>query len=221
LRRYASDSTRFDSARSAAISEIHPGDQLRARGTRSESGADFTAAEIVSGTFRSIAGTVSSSDASANTLVVQDLATKSAVSLIITAESQMRKLPPQFADGLAARLKSQTAGAEPGTTAGASPPLAAPARASQAQQGTVTPGAPGGRGGDFQQMIARMPAASLADLQKGDAVMVVTTQGNGKDPLTVITLLDGVEAILRASPKGSQDMILSPWSLGGGEPSGN
>lgn len=221
LRRYASDSTRFDSAKSAAISEIHPGDQLRARGTRSESGADFTAAEIVSGTFRSIAGTVSSSDASANTLVVQDLATKSAVSLIITAESQMRKLPPQFADGLAARLKSQTAGAEPGATAGASAPLAAPARASQAQQGTATLGAPGGRGGDFQQMIARMPAASLADLQKGDAVMVVTTQGNGKDPLTVITLLDGVEAILRASPKGSQDMILSPWSLGGGEPSGN
>ena len=51
--------------------------------------------------------------------------------------------------------------------------------------------------------------------------MVVTTQGNGKDPLTIVTLLGGVEAILRASPKGSQDMILSPWSLGGGEPSGN
>jgi len=66
-----------------------------------------------------------------------------------------------------------------------------------------------------------MPAASLSDLQKGDAVMVVTTQGNGKDPLTVITLLGGVESILRASPKSGQDMILSPWSLGGGEPSGN
>ena len=70
-------------------------------------------------------------------------------------------------------------------------------------------------------MIARMPAATIADLQKGDAVMVVTTQGNGKSPLTVVTLLGGVEPILRASPKGSQDMILSPWSLGGGEPSGN
>jgi hypothetical protein len=70
-------------------------------------------------------------------------------------------------------------------------------------------------------MLARMPAATLSELQKGDAVMVVTTQGNGKDPLTVITLLGGVEPILRSSPKGSQDMILSPWSLGGGEPSGN
>jgi len=69
-------------------------------------------------------------------------------------------------------------------------------------------------------MIVRMPPSSISDLQKGDAVMVVTTKGNGKDPLTVITLLSGVEALLRASPKGGQDMILSPWSLSAGEPSG-
>jgi hypothetical protein len=70
-------------------------------------------------------------------------------------------------------------------------------------------------------MIARMPAASLADLQKGDAVMVVATQGSGTAPLTVITLLGGVEPILRASSTGAQDMILSPWSLGGGAPADN
>ena len=70
-------------------------------------------------------------------------------------------------------------------------------------------------------MIARMPQAALSDLQKGDAVMVVATAGNGQDPVTVITLLGGVDAILRASPKGGQDMILSPWSLGGGEPAAN
>ena len=76
-------------------------------------------------------------------------------------------------------------------------------------------------GGDLQQMLTRMPAATLADLQKGDAVMVVATQGAEKDSPTVITLLAGVEPILRASPKGGQDMILSPWTLGGGEPSAN
>src|SRR2546429_2560424 len=39
-------------------------------------------------------------------------------------------------------------------------------------------GRPGGGGtADLQQMINRMPAATLADLQKGDAVMVVATQG--------------------------------------------
>jgi hypothetical protein len=217
FRRYASDSTRFDAARVAPLTEIQPGDQLRARGTRGEDGAELAATEIVSGTFRSIAGTVISSDASSNSLVVQELASKSPVTLKISGESQMRKLPVQFAEGLAARLKNQSAGG-PGASA-ASPQGQA---AQNSQQGAAHEVPQGGRGGgDFQQMIARMPAATLSDLKKGDAVMVVTTQGNGKDPLTVITLLGGVEPILRSSPKGSQDMILSPWSLGGGEPAGN
>jgi hypothetical protein len=219
LRRYASDSTRFDAAKIAPLSEIQPGDQLRARGTRSENGTEYNAVEIVSGTFRSIAATVISTDVANNSLVVQDLATKSPVTLKINAESQMRKLPVQFAEGLAVRLKNQSA--SPGASA---PPAtsAAPSQGQNPQQGTAPGAAPAGRGGgDFQQMIARLPAAAVSDLLKGDAVMVVTTQGNGNDPLTVITLLGGVEPILRSSPKGSQDMILSPWSLGGGEPSGN
>jgi Cu/Ag efflux protein CusF len=217
FRRYASDSTRFDAARVAPLTEIQPGDQLRARGTRREGEAELAATEIVSGTFRSIAGTVISSDVSSNSLVVQELASKSVVTLKINGESQMRKLPAPFAEGLAARLKNQSAGGP-----GASAPSPQGQATLTSQQGAA-PGVPqGGRGGgDFQQMIARMPAATLSDLQKGDAVMVVTTQGNGKDPLTVITLLGGVEPILRSSPKGSQDMILSPWSLGGGEPAGN
>ena len=221
FRRYASDSTRFDAAKLAPIADIQAGDQLRARGTRTEGTADFNASEIVSGSFRNIAGTVISSDASNSTLLIQDIASKTAVMLKINSESQMRKLPPQFAEGLAARLRSQSAGVGQSQTPAQTSPAQQPV---QPPQPAATPGAAQGQrgaGGDFQQMIARMPAANLSDLQKGEAVMVVTTQGNGTDPLTVITLLGGVEPILRSSPKGSQDMILSPWSLGGGEPSGN
>ena len=221
FRRYASDSTRFDAAKLAPLADIQAGDQLRARGTRTEGTADFNASEIVSGSFRNIAGTVISSDASNNILLVQDIASKTAVALKINSESQMRKLPPQFAEGLAARLRNQSAGMGQSQTPAQTSPAQQPV---QPPQPPATPGAAQGQrgaGGDFQQMIARMPAANLSDLQKGEAVMVVTTQGNGTDPLTVITLLGGVEPILRSSPKGSQDMILSPWSLGGGEPSGN
>ena len=47
-------------------------------------------------------------------------------------------------------------------------------------------GRPGGmrRGGaDFQQMLNRMPTVTLADLHKGDAVLIVATQGSaaGRD----------------------------------------
>jgi hypothetical protein len=65
-------------------------------------------------------------------------------------------------------------------------------------------------------ILSRAPAVQLTDLQKGDAVMLVATQGSGAAPPTAITLLAGVEPILSASPKGSDaSTILSPWNLGG------
>ena len=67
---------------------------------------------------------------------------------------------------------------------------------------------------DFQQMLNRMPAVVLSDLHKGDAVMIVATQGTPSVAATAITLLSGVDAILQAAPSGSQAMMLSPWSLG-------
>ena len=240
LRRYAPDSTRFDAARPAPLSVVQVGDQLRARGNHGADAANFDAVEAVSGSFRNIAGTVSSVDSASNTVVVQDIALKAPVTLRVTAESQMRKLPPAFAERIAARLRGQGGdstvpgagqpggqgggqGARESASPGSAPqsgPGPGPGPGQSRTNGAGGPGA-GGGAGDFQQMIARMPAATLPDLQKGDAVMVVATQDAGKDSVTVITLLDGVDAILRASPKGGQDMILSPWSLGGGEPSGN
>jgi hypothetical protein len=71
---------------------------------------------------------------------------------------------------------------------------------------------------DMQQMISRMPASTIADLQKGDAVMLVGTEASGKE-ITAITLLAGVEPILQGSPNGGASSILSPWSLSGA-PSG-
>src|SRR5713226_7570672 len=105
LRRYASDSVKFDDAKPAPLDQIKPGDQLRARGTRSADGAEFTADEIVSGTFRNIAGPISALDASAGTITVQDLVSKKSITVKITAESQLRKLPPPMAQRIAARLK--------------------------------------------------------------------------------------------------------------------
>lgn len=75
-----------------------------------------------------------------------------------------------------------------------------------------------GRSGapDIQQILGRMPAVSLSDLQKGDAVMIVSTMGDGVQPGNAITMLAGVEPILTAAPNASQAMMLAPWSLGSG-----
>src|SRR6266567_8213661 len=231
LRRYASDSVKFDEAKPAPLDQIKPGDQLRARGTRTADGGELAADEIVSGTFRNIAGTISALDASAGTIIVLDLVSKKSVTVRITAESQLRKLPAPMAQRIAMRLKGTSTEGQPsaptprgaGSTANAgqtAKPSGPPSGGSESGGSGGMGRAGGGGPADLQQMINRMPAATLADLQKGDAVMVVATEGGANGVSTVITLLGGVEPILEASPKSSASSILSPWSLGsaaGGE----
>ncbi len=231
LRRYALDSVKFDDAKPAPLDQIKPGDQLRVRGTRSADGTEFTADEIVSGTFRNIAGTISALDRSAGTVTVQDLVAKKPINLKITAESQLRKLPPPMAQRIVARLKGTSTDAASSATSPSGGGPAASVRQSLEPDASHAGGSPsggsngmgrssGGGTSDLQQLISRMPAAALADLQKGDAVMIVATEGGTNGQSTVITLLGGVEPILEASPKSSASTILSPWSLssgGGGE----
>ena len=222
IRRYAPDSIKFDDARPSTLAEIHAGDQLRARGERSADGSEVTAEEIVTGSFRNVAGTVNSVDASAGTINVQDLSSKKPMVVKITSESQLHKLPPEMAQMIAARLKSSMASGVAGAGgAGAEKPGngAQPEAAPGTRAGAPAAGAGGigggmrqGGGHDFQQMLSRMPAVTLADLHKGDAVLIVATEGSAAGS-TAITLLSGVEPILQAAP--SQAMMLTPWSLSG------
>lgn len=212
LRRYAPSSVKFEDAAPGTFEQIKLGDQLRARGTRSADGGELAAEEIVSGTFRNVAGTVISTDASSNSIKVMDLITKKPVTLKINPDSQLRSLPPMMAQRIAFQLK------------GGSPEAGQPAAASQSPSaaGTAAQGRAGGSDArprssrDFQQILSRMPAVALADLQKDTAVMIVATEGTANSEPTAITLLTGVEPILTASPdKGRAAMLLSPWNLGG------
>ncbi len=219
IRRYAPDSVKFDDAKPGTLEQIKAGDQLRARGTKSDDGKEMTAAEIVSGSFRSIAGLVVSTDAAGNTITVTDLANKRPVTLKIGPDSQMHKLPEMFAQRIAMRLKGgAAAGGSAASNAGAPRPAGATGGGPSGGVGRGG-GAGGGRPGgapDFQQMLSRMPAATLADMKKGDALMIVATEGSDTSPSTVIILLSGVEPILRAASPSQASTILSPWNLSAG-----
>src|SRR5258708_14597030 len=73
LRRYAPDSVKFDEAKAGTLAEIRAGDQLRARGPRTADGGELTAEEIVSGSFRNIAGPITAVDPPPNPISVQEL----------------------------------------------------------------------------------------------------------------------------------------------------
>ena len=209
--RYSPDSVNFADAQKGTLDQIKTGDQLRARGNRSSDGKEIAAEEVISGTFRNIAGTISSIDAGNSTITVKDILAKKSVLVKINANSQMRKLAPPMAQRLAQLLKGGAQGGQGGATGPGQPPAeGAPAAGSAAGGGPQS-----GRPPDFQQILSRIPGITLADLQKDDAVMIVTTQGTAGSEVTAITLLGGVDPILTAAPNGSSAAALfSGWNLG-------
>jgi hypothetical protein len=223
IRRYAPESVKFDDAKPGTLQQIHPGDQVRARGDRSADGSQLTAEEIVSGSFPGIAGTIESVDASSSTLSVLDLLSKKTVVIKVTPDSQLRHLPPEMAQMIATRLKAVAAGAATGGESGSASMTKAngqTANPASSPAGTTAGGTAGGNGGtarpggppDVQRMLSRAPAAALTDLHKGDAVIILSTEGTAGVG-TVITLVSGVDPILQAAPSASSAALLTPWSM--------
>ena len=210
FRRYAGASVKFEDAEPSTLAQIRAGDQLRVLGTKSEDGMSIQAETIVSGSFLHLAGTIATIDTANGTFTLKDLATKKMMTVKVTSDSDVRKLPPEAAARFAARAKgtaaaghAATAGARPAAQPGPSvPPNEEPQRRSA--------------GMDLSQMLSRLPTQTLSDLKIGDAVMVVASQPeSGSSNVSAVTLLSGVEPILSASPSGAA-MNLSPWNVGGG-----
>jgi hypothetical protein len=216
FRRYSGGSVRFEDAVPSSLAEVHPGDQLRMRGTRSADGAEITADAIVTGNFQHYSGLISAIDPAAQTVTLKDLATKHTVTVQITPESSVKQLPPQLAQMLAGGERGAGAGTGGGAQAGGNAGAAQRAGGAGAAQGPG--GAAGGRRRpDLAQVVQRLPSGSLGELKSGEAVMIVATSSGGASAHpTAITLLSGVEPILAAP--GGESMTLSPWSVGGGEP---
>jgi len=185
-RRYAPDSVKFSDAQPSSWAALKSGDQVRILGDKNEDSASIKAERIVSGSFRQIAGNITSIDPEAHQIVMRDLATKKPVVVRVSADSTMKKLPPQTAAAFARRYQS----GRPGGTSG---------------------DAPTGDVGQILDLLAPMP---FAELKPGDAIMLLSTAGADPARVTAITLLAGVEALLTASPDAARD-IMGGWNLGG------
>ena len=206
FRRYADDSVSFEDAKPGTLAQVRAGDQISVRGAKSEDGT-VAAQEVVTGSFQNLSGALSSVDASAGTITLKDLLTNKTVTVKVTANSELRKLPAQAA-AVFARRASGEAGAPAGqgsaAGAGAAPGAGAGEGAGRSR----------GAGFDLSRAMTRFPAETVADLHSGDAVLLVASSSQGSQ-LTAITLLSGVEPLLSARPAGAQPITLSPWNIGG------
>jgi hypothetical protein len=189
LLRYAPDSVKFSEAKPSAFEQIKAGDQMRALGTKSEDGSRFTAEKLVSGTFRNFGVTVVSVDAQNHSIAAKDLASGQPVLVRTNADSKLQRLPPALAHSLATLNAAGGSGSKGGSD-------------------------PGAESLDVQQMLERAPALELGELKPGDPLIVVSTEGAKQSEVMAIDIFAGVEPILAARPKGSNQVVMGSWSLG-------
>jgi len=202
FKRFAGDSVKYQDAKPGTIAEIQPKDQLQARGAKSADGTSMQAEEVISGSFENLSGQLVSVDAAAGKLTLKDLATKKVVTVNVTANSDIRNMPAM----VATRFAAQTNGGGGGRRGGAGQD------ASGGAGGGDPAAARRSAGADLSQMIGRFPSGTLADLHKGDAVMIVASDMAGS--MTAVTVLTGVDPILTANPNGGMNLSMS---MGGGE----
>jgi hypothetical protein len=206
--RYADQSVKFSDVGRAHFDQIRPGDQLRVLGDRAAESNTVSAEQVVFGSFRNIAGTVAAIGPQKGEIQISDLLTKSSVDVRVPDSAQIRKLPPYVAQALASLVKKDQ------------DETAAPPHGEQAAGSKSAHKLP-----DLQHLLANSKKGELNKLQKGDAVMIVSTLSavRGEDkgvapagPVVAITMLTGVEPILTASPAGTgAASLLSGWDISG------
>jgi hypothetical protein len=233
FRRYAPDSVRFSDATASAFADVQTGDTVRALGNKNEDGTRYKAEEIISGAFQSIAGTVISADAATGEVQITDLRTKKPVTVRTTKNSMLRRIDEATAMMLARRLRpdlggrgrgfgGRSGGGPGGGAGGAGGDQAGFARGPGGGGFRGGPGGPGGGNFDLQQVLERSPQLSLAELKKGDAVIVSSSKAADGAPLTAFSFVAGVEPFLAAAPRSAGQVDLGSWNLeaggGGGGP---
>jgi hypothetical protein len=175
FKRYAPDSVKFADATASKLPDIQIGDQLRARGDKSEDGTRVTAEDVVFGTFLTSAGKVTALDASNNQVRIEDLKTKKPTLIRITDDSKLKKMPAL-----------QALGNSGGPMLSGSPMM-----------GGGPPGMGGGPPPDLAQMIEMMPVVKLDELKPGDTIIVSSTKGAHDGEVTAIMVLANADMLIQ------------------------
>jgi hypothetical protein len=196
--RYADDSVKYADARPSEIGAVQPGHQMRVAGSRDEAAAKVTAESIVFGSFRTVAGEIKAVNAEKREVTITDLQSKKPLVIAVAGEANLRKMP-------------QMPGMMMGGPRGGGPGLG------MMRPGGGPPGAGPGGGMDLQRMLERLPPATVADLQPGDAVIVSVAKGADESHVKAITFLAGMDFLLRASPAALGQMVAG-WNLEMGMP---
>jgi hypothetical protein len=181
-RRYAPDSVRFSDSVESSFDKLKVGDHLRALGERSADGSHFVPEEIVSGAFRMVGGTVTAINAQTGEVMIQDIQLQKPFTIVINKDALLRRLTPEILQEL-----EQQAAAKSSTNA----PAAGEAGGQSARP----------QGSSVQERIENLPSMTIAELRKGDGIVVSTIVGADPSRAVAVILAAGVESYLKKQSK--------------------
>ena len=177
-RRYEPESVKFSSALPSSFTELKVGDQIRALGDKSADGTHFTAEEIVSGTFRTLVGTITEVNPTTAEIKINELNTKKPLTVVTKEESMVRRMSPE----LIAMLVPKKGQPAPAAQAGAPPAKASEPAANK----------------NVEEELEKLKTQSISELQPGEMVIVTSTIGKDASRLTAIALISGVNPLVKA-----------------------
>lgn len=208
IRRYAPDSIKFADASTATIADMTKDDQVRVIGEKNSDNTEMVAEELVYGTFRNTAAVIVAVDAEKGLITAKNWETNKPLTIHVTPDSTVKKLPsfPGMGGGPGGP-GGPGAGGFPGGGGAQRPPMggggAPGAAGGPGGGGGGRPGGFGGgggggmRGGDMNAMLERLPQLKLTDFKAGDELVISHTKGARPDQITAISMVGGVENILK------------------------
>src|SRR5690349_22675814 len=94
--RYAPDSIKFADAKPSNFGELKVGDQLRALGDRTDDPLRFNPQKVVTGSFRTVGGVVTSIDAATGEIHIKELEKKIPLTIVIKQDAVLRRFPSEM-----------------------------------------------------------------------------------------------------------------------------
>jgi hypothetical protein len=227
LFRYAPDSMNVKDASRSSFADLKVGDQLRGLGDRSADGTRFTAEELIAGTTMRTGGQVVAVNAAKNELTIKNTQGEN-ITVAVGQRSSLKRVTPEMVAAFEASRPQRQRGAgnaDATASGGQTRPAqdGADRRPRERREGAPGEqrGPRGGGGRGLQEMIASLPAITVADLKKGDTVFVQASEGAESSRVTAIMLITGdatfMSRFLQQGPnRGPQSPGLPGDVIGGG-----
>jgi hypothetical protein len=219
FRRYPPDVTLFGDTEPSSFSAVGVGDQIQALGDWTEDRARFLAEQVVSGSFRTVLGSVERLGPEAQQLVLKTLPERSkgagrkggeTIVIQVVPEASVRRLPAE----MAARLVGRRAGDNAGSRSSA-------AGGDRSGRLRGTRGGEGSSARNVGDMWDRLPTIKVGELQTGEYVAVAVAESRTPGKARATAVLGGIEPLIRESqPTGDEAPAFSieGLDLGMGQP---